>query len=650
MFGNHSRQRTASSNVRQLWSWIGGVVVIIAICLIARFLIGPTAAQAQANRNNMPKSGARTKAKPTGTARVAKNNTAPTNSPDAAATADLPRAKPNVVAIVDGESISRDHLGRECLRRYGKDVIEGVVNKQLIAYECQKRGVKITDKDIDEEVSRMASKFGLARDQYLKMLEQERNIKVDQYKNEIIWPMLALKQLAADQIQVTDQDLREAFESEYGPKVKARIIVASTKKKAEQLQAQAKADPDKFAELAKSQSEDVNSASARGLVPPIRKHAGDEKIEKIAFGLKEGEVSEVIPVGEKFVILKCEQQCAESFVPAQDMPTIEGRLRESIADHKLRAASSELFRRLQKETKVVNVMNDEQLSRKMPGVAATVNGRPISLDIVAEECIQRYGEDVLEGEIDRAILQNALKTKRLQITKEDLDAEILRAADAYGFLKSDGTPDVDRWLDHVIEEGGENVTVDLYVRDAVWPSVALKKLVSDTIEISEEEMQMGFEANYGERVEVLAIVCPNERKAQEVWGRARENDTDDFFGQLATQYSIEPVSRANAGRVPPIRRHGGSDALEKAAFELQPGEMSGFINVGDKYIILRCLGRTTPLVKSIDEVHDELEKHLRETKLRATMSTEFERLRSQAKVQVFLTDAITPNGAKNKKP
>ena len=47
----------------------------------------------------------------------------------------------------------------------------------------------------------------------------------------------------------------------------------------------------------------------------------------------------------------------------------------------------------------MNVINDEQLSRKMPGVAATVNGRPIGLEVVAEECIQRYGEEVLEGEM-----------------------------------------------------------------------------------------------------------------------------------------------------------------------------------------------------------------------------------------------------------
>ena len=59
--------------------------------------------------------------------------------------------------------------------------------------------------------------------------------------------------------------------------------------------------------------------------------------------------------------------------------------------------------------------------------------------------------------------------------------------------------------------------MDLYVRDAVWPSVALKKLVDDQVTITEQDIQSGFEANYGERVEVLAIVMQNQRIAQRVW-------------------------------------------------------------------------------------------------------------------------------------
>src|SRR5690606_2051164 len=129
------------------------------------------------------------------------------------------------------------------------------------------------------------------------------------------------------------------------------------------------------------------------------------------------------------------------------------------------------------EAELRNVFNDPELSRRMPGVAATINRRQITLQELADECIQRHGEEVLDGEINRKILHQALRQANRAVTDEDLDQEIRRAADAYGYVQADGSPDVDAWLQHVTSEGGENVTVDLYVTDVVWPSVALKNLV-----------------------------------------------------------------------------------------------------------------------------------------------------------------------------
>ena len=43
----------------------------------------------------------------------------------------------------------------------------------------------------------MSRKFALGKDQYLKMLEKERGIKPMRYAHDIIWPTLALRELAA---------------------------------------------------------------------------------------------------------------------------------------------------------------------------------------------------------------------------------------------------------------------------------------------------------------------------------------------------------------------------------------------------------------------------------------------------------------------
>jgi hypothetical protein len=185
----------------------------------------------------------------------------------------------------------------------------------------------------------------------------------------------------------------------------------------------------------------------------------------------------------------------------------------------------------------------------------------------------------------------------------------------------------------------------LYVRDAVWPTVALKKLVADKLQVTEEDLQKGFEANFGQRAEVLAIVMSNQRTAQEVWEMARNRPTEQFFGELAYQFSVEPSSKANYGKVPPLRRHGGQPNLEKAAFALKSGEMSGIIEVGGQYVILRSQGYTNPVVQDYSAVKDELAKELKEKKTRVEMDKYMSKLIADAQITNFLNPKKSRVGA-----
>jgi parvulin-like peptidyl-prolyl isomerase len=197
----------------------------------------------------------------------------------------------------------------------------------------------------------------------------------------------------------------------------------------------------------------------------------------------------------------------------------------------------------------------------------------------------------------------------------------------------------------------QKVTKDQYMRDSVWPSAALKKLTGSTIQVTEEDMKKGFEANYSERVRCRAIVLANMRRAQEVWGKARQNTSMDYFGDLAEEYSVEPTSKSLRGEVPPIRRHGGQPQLEDVAFELQPGELSGIVQLGDKFVILKCEGRTEPVEVNPQEVKEILYQDIFEKKLRLVMSEKFEQLRAKARIDNFLAgtsqapERVKPEGA-----
>ncbi len=542
-----------------------------------------------------------------------------------------------IVAVVNADPITRQTLATESISRYGEDVLDTMINRHLIFQACKQKGITITETQVREEIARMAGKFGLSMDAYLKLLQEERNISPQEYSREIIWPLLALRALVADAVQVTEEEFNQAYISQYGEAVKCRMIMVSSETTAKSLHEQATRQPEQFAALAKQYSEDEASASVGGLIPPIRRYSGDAELEDAVFALDDEQVSPVLPMGDQWIVLQTVRRMPATTPSPQAMPAIREQITDKIRDEKMRGASSELFAKLQQDAQVVKVLGEEDLSRQHPGVAAIINGQQVSLASLGNECIERHGEEVLNGEINRKVLAQALRKASLTVTDQDLEAEIARAAVSFGYVLGDGTPDTQGWMKSILSEG--KTTRELYFRDAVWPSVALSKLVQGQVTVMEEDMREEFESKYGPRVEVLAIVLADQRSAQKVWDMARNNPTDEFFGQLAEQYSVEPVSASNRGKVPPIRKHSGQAALEREAYLLKPGELSGIIATGDSYIVLRCQGFTEPVVADPAAVREELSSYIHEKKMRLAMSKKFDELKDSAEIDNFLVAA-----------
>jgi parvulin-like peptidyl-prolyl isomerase len=618
----------------------GSSLAIVVVCVAIRAIGGRGTASAQSGggRGGAPATSSKSGAIPT------VGNPAPTQDGNATS------SQQSVVATVNSEEIHRQELAQECLSSFGKDVLETLLNKYLIVTYCDKQGIKVTKLEVDEEINRLAKKFSIPREQWLQMLKDERGIKPEQYANDIIWPMLALRKIAADRIQPTPQEIDEAFETQFGSAVRARIIVLENPDKAKEVYAKAKANPDDFGMLARKYSTDTNSASLNGLIQPIRRHMGDANIERAAFSLKEGEISQIIEVGDRanpgeakspgapqrgftqYVIVKCEGRTEPAAIKREE---VRGKLEEFVREKKLRVEAGDVFKKLQADSQIVNVYNDPQKRAQMPGVAATINGKTVTLRELAEACIDRHGEEVLDAMINRKLLEQELKRRNLTVQQKDLDAELGRAAVASGRLKPDGQPNVEGYVKLLDEQG---VPLDKYIHEAVWPSAALKVIVGD-VKVTDQDIEQGYQANYGPKAEVRAIVLGNARQAQEVWQKARANPTVDFFGKLAEQYSSEPYSKSNQGRVPALHQYGGQPELQDEVFKrMKPGEISGIVQVGEQYIILYLEGFTKAQQISKEEVYALIREDIHEKKCRLAMSSAFDKIKDNARIDNYLAN------------
>ena len=534
------------------------------------------------------------------------------------------------VAIVNGVEITADDLAAECLARHGAGILETLVNRRIIEQACRQQGITVTPQDASTEIDAMARRFSVPRDKWLEMIQQERGISPKQYADDIVWPMLALRALARGAIEPTDDEIRLAFENRFGPAVKARIVACRTRPDAEAVRKRAVAAPDEFGSLARQHSVDVGSASANGWVEPIRMHSGDPAFDRAAFALPEGAISDVVQVGDQFIMIKCEGRLPPSGAKLEEVrPQISEELREK----KSRQASNAVFKQLQEAATIDNVMNDPARAAAQPGVAALVNGQPVSIAEVKETCLDRHGREVVEVLVTRRLVEQALGKQNQSVTQADIDAEIARAAAQMGFTKADGTADTAAWLERVTRE--EKVPLRHYLEDVVWPTVALKKLVGG-VPVSQEDLDRAFAATFGPRARCRIVVLDSQRRAQEVWQLARQNPTPEHLGTLAETYSVDPTTRSLRGEVPPIQRWGGQPTLEREAFALKPGELSGVVQVADRFMVIFCEGYTEPAKVTFEEVRSELYDDIFEKKQRIEMARHFTHLRESATIDNFL--------------
>ncbi len=607
--------------------FIGGVCVVCA-CIAIRYYWGAEPVSAEAPRPPLSRKASDTAKVPARRGAGAQKSRAESQPSSPGGGSAESRLK--VVAMVNGQPISRQDLARECLRHYGKDVLERLVNKWLIAQACLRQNIAVTRVEVDAEIERMSKRFSLPVAQWLKMLKEERGIEPEQYANDIIWPTLALRKLAGDRTKVSREELLQEFETRYGEAVRVRLISFTDLDAAEKTRGEAVADPNNFGNLAKDRSEDV-SASVKGLVQPIRKHASSRQIEHAAFTMRDGQVSPVMQVAGKYMIMKRECMLPASKVKFEQ---VASRMEEVVRERKMRTAAHEIFRELQDGVEMVNVLNDPLKRREMPGVAAIINGHKITIRELAEQCIKRHGKEVLEGTINHMLIEQACAKRKITIAEEEIDREIVRAASEGVKPKPDGSPDVETWLKLVTEQQG--VSLDVYRSASVRPSLALKKLADGKVKVTEADIQKSYEATFGPRVRCRAIVLDDLRRAQQVWENARGNPTVEHFGKLAKQYSVEATSRALEGQIPPIKNHGGQPIIEKEAFNLANGELSGIIQLGQKYVILFCEGRTKPVSVDPATVRKELHRDIFEKKQRLAMAKYFRQLQKNASIDNFL--------------
>lgn len=189
----------------------------------------------------------------------------------------------NIVAIVNGQKITRQDLYSLLIDTYGEDALDVLIRRTLIYQMAEKEGVGVSNSEVEQKLKILVNSEveGLMRTYRIKDradLEKELvkiGSSITQLEEKLSRKMrkqaeveLIAEKLMTKTIAVTDEELQRAYDEEYGEKIEASQIVFRTRREAEDALKKLKSGAD-FATLARNESVDRASAVRGGKMQPF---------------------------------------------------------------------------------------------------------------------------------------------------------------------------------------------------------------------------------------------------------------------------------------------------------------------------------------------------------------------------------------------
>jgi foldase protein PrsA len=275
-----------------------------------------------------------------------------------------------VYARVNNENLTYDQLAGECTDRYGKEMLQNMINRTMIRQACEKSGIEVSEAEVDAEIVRISKRLNLDVAAWYEFLKVERGVTPNEVRRDRIWPMLALKKLAGEKIEVTKQDMEIGYIKHYGPRVEGKWIMLDNFRRAQDVYTKAKENPKDFARLAQEYSIDRNSATLGGVIPPIHRYGPNKNLEDVAFQLKDGEISAIVQIGIRQWVILLREGMTESDIPYS---VVQDTLQNQIIEEKVQKAVARVFDKIRQESRVDNYLTNTSTGgiRRVSGVVTS---------------------------------------------------------------------------------------------------------------------------------------------------------------------------------------------------------------------------------------------------------------------------------------
>lgn len=247
------------------------------------------------------------------------------------------------VVKTDAGNVTKDQLYSALKDKYGSSVLQQLVIEKVLA-----KKYSVSKKDIDKQVNQAKDQLGSSFD---SALQQYGYANESDFRESIKVGLLEQKAAEAS-IHPTEKQLKDYYNNDIKPEIKARHILVSSKSKAEDIKKQLDKGAD-FAKLAKKYSTDTASASKGGDLGWFGAGEMDSTFEKAAYKLKVNQISDPVKTSYGYHIIQLTGEKKKQ--PYSKMKKeVESKYKES------KVTSDKIQSTLKKELKDANIKVEDK--------------------------------------------------------------------------------------------------------------------------------------------------------------------------------------------------------------------------------------------------------------------------------------------------
>jgi len=274
-----------------------------------------------------------------------------------------------VVATVNGRPITIDDVNRRLIERYGRAALQVLMVDAALESAAQDAGVTVSEEEIRNRLLEAEQREGGPAK--LRRLLAAQGVDVRQFRRDLRRDLFAEKLLQKQgRLQVTDDDIENLYQREYGERVELAMMLLATEDEAKEVQ-RLLAEGADFGRLAHERSQDRATQPLYGRIGQVVRGDLIDELQETVFSLQPGQVSRTVLTQYGYHIFKVLER-----IPAQSVPLVEvkAKLRRTVRGNKITEQRQALIVELLRQAEIV--VNQDDFPWVRPPEEVSAGARP----------------------------------------------------------------------------------------------------------------------------------------------------------------------------------------------------------------------------------------------------------------------------------